>query len=71
MGWSVQSEIVEMGDVVGWIWYVLFEYVYLVINNNNKMATHIKDIGLDACVICSKPTDQCCSLCRKAFYCSP
>ena len=24
----------------------------------------------DRCAICEKPTDKCCSLCRKVFYCN-
>lgn len=25
---------------------------------------------MEKCIICQEDTDQCCSLCRKAFYCS-
>lgn len=24
----------------------------------------------DNCIICNKPTDKCCSLCKKVYYCS-
>ena len=25
---------------------------------------------IEKCAICEKPTDKCCSLCRKVFYCN-
>lgn len=34
------------------------------------MTTNIRNLEVDTCTVCNTPTDQCCSLCRKVFYCS-